>query len=163
MDKRILAAFAVFIVVGVLAAVFFAGPWSIVPQQPQEELDFTVSGSNECLRFLTRTVQTAYVPFRVGANEQWQISIECTQMPGPGGWTEIYLYRGYWDKGNNHICMSEDLYPIIDQIEATDFKVETNSTFTQTFGGSTPQSYTLFFILPPGGIGTYHITLKQTA
>ena len=161
MDKRTIAVIAAVAVVIVLAAVFAAGPWSIAPQQPQDELDFTVSGSNECLRFLTRTVQTAYVPFRTGANQQWQLSIECTQMPGAGGWTEIYLYRGFWNEGSNYMCMSEDLYPIIDQIETTDFQVKTNSTFTQTFGESTPQSYTLFFLMPPGGNGTYHVTLKQ--
>ncbi len=161
MDKRIIAVIAAVAVVFVLAAVFTSGPWSIAPQQPQDELDFTVSGSNECLRFLTRTVQTAYVPFRTGANEQWQLSIECTQMPGAGGWTEIYMYKGYWNEGNDYMCMSEDIYPIIDQIETTDFQVKTNSTFTQTFGESTPQSYTLFFIMPPGGNGAYHVTLKQ--
>jgi len=161
MDKRTIAVIAAVAVVIVLAAVFAAGPWSIAPQQPQDELDFTVSGSNECLRFLTRTVQTAYVPFRTGANQQWQLSIECTQMPGAGGWTEIYQYRGFWNEGSNYMCMSEDLYPIIDQIETTDFQVKTNSTFTQTFGESTHQSYTLFFLMPPGGNGTYHVTLKQ--
>jgi hypothetical protein len=160
MDKKI-AIIAVIAVVVIFAAVFAAGPWSIMPQQIQEELDFTVSGSNDCLRFLTPTVQTAYVPFRTGANEQWQVSIECTQMPGAQGWTEVYLYKGYWEQGTNYMCLSKDLYPIIDKIETTDFQIKTNSTFTETFGDSTPQSYTLFFLMPPGGTGTYHVTLKQ--
>jgi len=161
MNKKVLALIALVVVVGALVAIFTAEPWSVAPPQSQEELDFTVSGSNECLRFLDRNVQTAYIPFRTGANEQWQLTINCTQMPGAGGWTEVYMYKGYWDEGSDHKCVSQDLYPIIDQIETTDFQIRTNSTFTENFGESTSQSYTLFFILPSGGTGTYHVALTQ--
>lgn len=161
MNKKFSALIAIAVVAGALATIFVAAPWSVSPQQPQQELDFTVSGTNECLRFLTKTVLTAYVPFRVRANEEWQLSIDCTEMPGAGAWTDVYIYGGYWDGGSDHKCMSQDLYPIIAQIESTDFQIRTNSTFTETFGESTPQNYTLFFIFPAGGSGTFHINLNQ--
>lgn len=161
MNKKILGLIAVAVVAGALATIFLTEPWLTAPQQRQQELDFTVSGTNECLRFLTKTVQTAYVPFRTGANEQWQLTIDCLEMPGAGAWTDVYIYKGYWDKGSDYKCMSQDLYSIIDQIESTDFQIRTNSTFTETFGESTPQSYTLFFIFPAGGSGTFHIKLNQ--
>lgn len=134
---------------------------NLKPQQKQSELDFSVSGTNDCLRFLHRTVNLAYLPISTCANEQWRLSIECTQMPGAGGWTEVYMYPGYWNEGINNMCIAEDLYPIISQIETTNFQIKTNSTFTHTFGDNTPQSYTLFFLMPPGGNGTYHIMLNK--
>jgi hypothetical protein len=98
---------------------------------------FTVIGTNDCLRFLNKTIQTAYVPFRTGANEQWQLTVNSTKMPGAGAYTDVYLYKGYWDKGSNYKCMSEDLYPIIDQIDSADFQIRTNNSFTETLGDST--------------------------
>ena len=161
MNKKISIIITTIAIFGVFSTVFVASTHFALPQQSQDELDLTVSGKNECLRYLTRTVQTAYVPFRTGANEQWQVTIECVETPGAGGWTDVYLYNGYWNEGTNYKCLSEDLYPIIDKIESTEFRIQSNNTFTQTFGESTPQSYTLFFLLPVGGQGTYQIKVNQ--
>ncbi len=150
----------IIVICGLIFVVFNSSLLSVL-QEPQQELDFNVSGANECLRFLTPTVETVYVPFRTGAGEQWQLTINCTQSPSAGAWTDVYLYRGYWDGGNDHKCISEDLYPIISKIEATDLQIKTNNTFTQTFGESTPQGYTVFFIFPPGGQTTYQVKLTQ--
>ncbi len=160
MNNKIWGLIAVGFIAVALATIFLIEPWLASPER-QQTLDFTVSGTNECLRFLTKTVQTAYVPFRTGANEKWQLTINCTEMPGAGAWTDVYIYEGYWDGGSDHKCDSQDIYPIIDQIESMDFEIRTNSTFTDIFGESTPQSYTVFFIFPAGGSATFHITLNQ--
>ena len=126
------------------------------------ELDFTVSGTNECLRFLTSTVSVCYVPIPTGANENWQLTINRTEMYGGANvWTDVYIYKGYWDNGIDYKCMSEDLYPIIGEIESADGQIRTDTPFKASFCGSTPESYTVFFIFPPGGQATFHITLKQ--
>ncbi len=52
-------------------------------------------------------------------------------------------------------------YPIIDEIQSADFRIETNSTFTRTFGGPATQSYTFFFIFPPGGQSTLNFKLQK--
>jgi hypothetical protein len=161
MNKRFFGLIAViFVICMVSATIWVAGPWSAALQQPQKELDFTVCGTNDCLRFLTKTVQTAYVPFRTDADEQWQLTIDST-MPAQGAWTDAYIYNGYWDNGTDYKCMSEDLYPIISQIETTSFQIKSNSTFIETFGASTPRSYTLFFIFPPGGTSTFNVKLEK--
>jgi hypothetical protein len=132
------------------------------PQGPPKELDFTVSGKNECLRFLNSTLSTVYVPISTGANEKWQLTVNATKMPGgANGWTDVYVYKGYWDRGNNHMCISEDLYPILKDMESADAQVRGGAPYTANFGGSIPQSYTVFFIFPPGGQSTFHVTLKQ--
>jgi hypothetical protein len=162
MNKKVSSLLAVVIISCALVTVFLVGPSLTLPQQPQHELDFTVSGKNDCLRFLNSTVQTVYVPFRTGANEQWQLTINSTKMPGgTNGWTDVYIYNGYWDTGSNHTTMSEDLYPILSDIKSADAQIKGNTPYTQTFGGSAPESYTVFFIFPPGGQATFHITLKQ--
>ncbi len=132
-------------------------------QQPAKELDFTVSGSSDCLRFLNSSVPTVYVPFTLVANENWQLTINCTKMPGgANGYTDVYLYKGYWTGESNHICTSSDLYPILSEIKSTDHQIRLNTPFTQTFGESTQQSYTIFFVIPPGGQqATFQVTLKQ--
>jgi hypothetical protein len=158
-NKKTLALIAVVIVAVALPAAFLSMP----SQGKQEPLDFTVSGTNTCLRFLDRNVSTAYIPFRTGANEKWNLTIYCSQMPTPNAWTDLFMYNDYWDEGANHTCLSEDLYPILSQIESSDYRVQVNSTFTKTFGGATPESHTLFFIFPPNGQGTFHITLVQVA
>lgn len=161
MNKKILGLVAFAIIVVTLGSVILVGLWLGTPQL-QQELDFTVTGTNECLRFLTRTVQTAYVPFRTGANEQWLLTVECVDS-ADNAWTEVYVYEGYWDDGAENKCMSEDLYPIIDEIESMDFEIRTNNTFTRVFGESILRSCTLFFIFPAGGSSTYHIKLNQTS
>jgi hypothetical protein len=84
-------------------------------------------------------------------------------MPGgANGWTDVYIYKGYWNGGSNYTCTSRDLYPILRDIQSVDRQIRTNSTFTETYGGSTQQSYTVFFVVPPGGQqATFHVTLKQ--
>lgn len=101
-----------------------------------------------------------YVPFTVAANQQMQLTINSTKMPGTGGWVDVYLYRGYWDKGVNNTCVSGDVYSILSDIKATDEVVMQNAPYTATFGESTQQSYTVFFLFPPGGQAQFHITLK---
>ena len=134
------------------------------PQATPRELDFTISGTNDCLRFLNTTVSVCCVPVATAANENWLLTINCTKMPGgDNGWTEVYIYRGYWDKGIGNKCMSEDLYPILKDIESADAEIRGSIPFTRGFGGSTPQSYTVFFIFPPGGQATFHVTLTRAS
>jgi hypothetical protein len=131
-------------------------------QAPTGALDFTVSGSSDCLRFLNTSVPTVYVPFTIAANENWQLAITASKMPGgANGWTDVYIYNGYWDGGTNHTCKAGDLYPIINDVESADFQIRANTPYTKTFGDTTQQSYTVFFVLPPGGQATFHVKLKQ--
>ena len=128
-------------------------------QQPNKAMDFTVSGTNNCLRFLNSTVSIVYVPFTVAANGHGQLTITCTKMPGgSNGYTDIYIYKGYWDKGTGHMCMSADVYPILSEINSADFELKGTTSYNATYGGSTQESYTVFFVLPPGGPATFHIT-----
>ncbi len=164
--KFVLTSVAVLIIIIVVAggaALFLYNP-AETPRLPTGELDFTVTGSSDCLRFLNSTVPTVYVPFTIEGNIQYQLSVNCTKMPGgSNGWTDVYIYSGYWDKGTNHTCKAQDLYPIINEIKSTDLEIKANQPYTQTFGhtGTGQESYTVFFVLPPGGQATFHITLKQ--
>jgi hypothetical protein len=124
-------------------------------------MDFTVSGSNDCLRFLSRTVETAYVPLAIGANEKWELSIECTDIGTVNGWVDLYIYDGYWDAGVENKCFSEDIYAILDDVVSLDFELSVANPYLKTYGNSTFETYTLFFIFPPGGHSTFHILLKQ--
>jgi hypothetical protein len=135
---------------------------SLAPsKQATEAMDFTVSGSNNCLRFLNETVSVCYVPFTVAANGQGQLTINCTKMPGgANGYTDIYLYNGYWDNGTNHQCLSADIYPILNNIHSANYELKGTTSYYATYGGSTQQSYTVFFVMPPGGQATFHITYK---
>ena len=76
------------------------------PQTPTGELNLTVNGSSSCLRFLNDSVPMVYVPFTVAANQQMQLTINATKMPGATAYTEIYVYNGYWNKGENNTCRS---------------------------------------------------------
>ena len=127
----------------------------------QEELDFTISGSNECLRFLTRDVGVVYVPFTTGLNEHWNLVVECTEIATSSGWTDLYLYEGYWDEGVDNKCYSEDIYSILDGVESLDYELSLDNPYSQVFGGVKSASYTLFFIFPPGGPSSFHITLGK--
>ncbi len=164
MRKKTLATIIaiVLILTGALSAVVYSVNLP-VQQYTQQELSFAVSGTNDCLRFLDREVQTVCIPFRAGANEQWRLTIDCSKMPGSGAgaWTDLYVYNGYWDKGNDHKCVSEQLYPIIDEIETADFRIQANNTFSGVFGASTPQSYTFFIIFPTGGSSTFNVRLEK--
>jgi hypothetical protein len=161
LNKKLVALVAVVAVaVSVFAMVWFGS--SLFSVQPkQEALDFTVTGSNDCLRFLERTVKAVYVPFHTGANEQWQLTIECLEMPGQGGWTDLYFYDEYWDGGANHVCLSADMYPILSDIPASENRMSTTSPYSEVFGGANPQSHTVFFVYPPGGNATFNIKLER--
>jgi len=108
MNKKVFGS-VVAVVLCALVAVLFLESHFIPLREVTEEMDFIVSGSNDCLRFLNSTVSTCYIPFKTGANENWQLTINATKMPGgANGWTDVYIYKGYWDEGNNHKCTSED-------------------------------------------------------
>ena len=159
MNKKIVLGLVIAVVV-ICALAAVAVSMMTPAQTPTGELDFTVSGSSDCLRFLNASVPTVYVPFTVAANENWQLTVNCTKMPGgANGWTDVYIYKGYWDKGTNHTCKAGDLYPIINDVESADFEIKANQPYTQTFGESTQQSYTVFFVFPPGA-SAFHVTLK---
>jgi hypothetical protein len=163
-NKKITGIIVALIVICALVAgaIVYSMTPTHTPQTPTGALDFTVSGSSDCLRFLNSSVPTVYVPFTIAANENWQLTINATKMPGgANGWTDIYIYNGYWDKGTNHTCKAGDLYPIINDITSADFAMRTNAPYTKNFGESTQQSYTVFFVFPPGGQATFHVTLKQ--
>ena len=161
MNKKILGSVIAVVVICALA-IFLVPPLLALPQGTPQELDFTVSGTNDCLRFLNSTVSVCYVPIATGANENWQLTINSTKMPGgANGWTDVYIYKGYWNKGTDYKCTSEDLYPIIEDIESFDAQIRGGAPFTASFGGSTPESYTVLFIFPPGGQAVFHVTLKQ--
>ena len=164
MNKKIIGLVVTVVVICALAAVaavFLLAPANQASQTPTGQLDFTVSGTSDCLRFLNSSVPTVYVPFTIAANEHWQLTINSAKMPGgANGWTDVYIYKGYWEGGTNHICKSGDLYPIITDIKSADFEIRANSPYTQTFGDSTQQSYTVFFVIPPSGPATFHVTLK---
>lgn len=163
LNKKILGLVIAVIVVCASVAAFLVVSSLASAQQPTGELDFTVNGTSDCLRFLNSSVPTIYVPFTVAANENWQLTINCAKMPGGvNGWTDVYIYKGYWNGGSNYTCVSSDLYPILNDIQSTDHQIRLNVSFTQTYGESTQQSYTVFFVVPPGGQqATFHVTLKQ--
>ncbi len=161
--KKILGLVAIVIVVAVgLPTVFFFDSLNTSTQLPTKEMDFVVSAKSDCLRFLNSSVPTFYVPFAIAANENWQLTVNCTKMPGgANGWTDVYLYNGYWDGGINNLCKAGDLYPIISDIQNVNFEIKANQPYIDTFGVSTEQSYTVFFVVPPGGPSEFHVTLKQ--
>jgi len=163
MNKKILGLLVAVIVICALAAAFLAQSTLTPTQQPTGALDFTVSASSDCLRFLNSSVQTIYVPFTVAANENWDLSINCTKMPGgANGYTDVYVYNGYWNRGSNHTCNASDLYPILSDIHSVDQQIRLGQPFAETYRASTQQSYTIFFVVPPGGTqATFQVTLKQ--
>jgi hypothetical protein len=155
----IITAMSICVVVIVAAVLLF--PQNQTHATPTGALDFTVSGSSDCLRFLNGSVPTFYVPFTVAADQRMVLTINATRMPGgANGWTDIYVYDGYWDGGLNHTCRATDLYPIMGSIKSADFAVKANQPYTHTFGEASQQSYTVFFVVPPGGQATFHVTLK---
>ncbi|MCW4024045.1 MAG: hypothetical protein NWF01_03305 [Candidatus Bathyarchaeota archaeon] len=129
---------------------------------PTGPLDFTVAGSNDCLRFLNSSVKVVYVPFTLDANQNWQLTINATKMPGgANAWVDIYVYDDYWDNGADNICQAGDIYTILPDIQSTDFALKASEPYTQTFQDTAKHSYTIFFVLPPGGQSEFQITLQQ--
>ncbi|HSV49248.1 MAG TPA: hypothetical protein VLH35_02945 [Candidatus Acidoferrales bacterium] len=164
--KRIvsIAAIITIIIIGVVAAVVLQSTLNQTTQTKvtPRELDFTVSGKNACLRFLNDSVSVVYVPIATGANENWELTINATKMAGgAGGWVDLYTYDGYWDGGVNNTCLSRDVYPILANIADAEAQLKASEPYTQTFGGAAAETHTLFFIYPPGGQSTFHVTLKQ--
>jgi hypothetical protein len=164
MDKKLVAIAAVVIIVCAAAgtaAYCYLAP-NTTPQSLTGELDFTVTGSSSCLRFLNESVPIVYVPFTVAANQQMQLTVNASKMPGATAYTEVYFYNGYWDNGDNNTCKSADVYPIISDIEIADYTLTANAPYIHVFGDTAQKSYTVFFLFPPGGPSTFHITLKPT-
>ncbi len=162
MNKKVLALVIVVIVASASVATFLVAS-SIPPvRQATGPLDFTVSGTSDCLRFLNSSVPAVYVPFTTAANQLWQLTINCTKMSGgANGYTDVYLYKGYWNNGVNHTCTSAQLYSILNDIQPTNQQIRLSTPYTETFGDTTQQSYTIFFVLPPGGQqSTFHVTLQ---
>lgn len=159
-NERILSSVGICTVLFVLIGTFLVSSFfssNII----QDELDFTVSGSNDCLRFLSRTVETVYVPLAIEANERWELSIECTDIAAVNGWVDLYIYDGYWDDGVENKCFSEDIYVILDDVVNLDYKLSVANPYLNIYENSTFETYTLFFIFPPGGPSTFHISFKQ--
>ena len=163
LNKKVSGLVVVVIVVCASLGGFLAMTIVAPAQHPTGALDFTVSGTSDCLRFLNSSVPAVCVPFTVAANEKWQLTINCTKMSqGINGYTDVYLYKGYWNGGNNYTCTSSQLYPILNDIQSTDHQIRLGASFTENFGGPTQQSYTIFFVIPPGGQqSTFHVTYKQ--
>jgi hypothetical protein len=161
MNKKLLSLIVgVLVICAVMAAILVESSIASA-KQATKAMDFTVSGTNDCLRFLNSTVSVCYVPFTVAANQNWQLTINCTKMPGgANGYTDIYIYNGYWDNGTNNVCMSADLYPILSQIQSNNYELKGTTSYSATFSGSTQESHTIFFVLPPGGPAAFHITYK---
>jgi hypothetical protein len=101
------------VVVCVLVGSFAVESTMGTTKQVTKEIQFTVTGKNDCLRFINETVGMIYVPFAVDANKQGQLIVNCIKMPdGANGYTDIYVYKGYWDEGTNHTCISNNVYSI---------------------------------------------------
>ncbi len=163
LDKKILGLVVAIIVICTSGTVVILSSLLTSAQQPTGALDFSVTGSSDCLRFLNSSVPAVYVPFTTAANTNWQLTINCTKMSGgANGYTDIYIYKGYWNGGSNYTCTSNELYPILNDIECTNQQIRLGSPVTETYGGSAQKSYTIFFVFPPGGQqSTFNISLKQ--
>lgn len=159
-NERILGSVGIFFVAIVLFGSFYVF-LSFQSTNIQEELDFSVSGSNDCLRFLSRTVETVYIPINTGSNEFWELIIECIDISTPNGWVDLYIYDGYWDEGVYNKCLSADIYSILDGVVSLNYELGKNNPYSQVFGGNSQESHTIFFIFPPGGSSTYHVTLTK--
>jgi hypothetical protein len=164
LNKEKIAGIIVSILIVFALVASFAVQSTMAPsKQATSEIQFTVSGKNDCLRFLNETVGLVYVPFTVDTNKQGQLTINCTKMPGgANGYTDIYIYKGYWDEGINHTCLSSNVYSILSQIHSADYELKGTTSYNQTFGGSTQESYTVFFVFPPGGQATFQVAYKPT-
>ena len=163
MNGKVLGLIVIVIVVFALSAGFLVES-SFAPAQTPKELDFIVSGSSDCLRFLNSSVPTIYVPFTTAANQNWQLTINCTKMPGGTNvYTDVYVYKGYWNGGSNYTCTSSQIYPILSDLQSTGYEIRLNTPFTQTYN-EPAQSYTVFFVVPPSGQqATFHVTYKQVS
>ena len=163
MNKKLIAITAAVIVICALSAsvayCYLASPASSM--SPTGELDLTINGSSSCLRFLNDSVPMVYLPFTVAANQPMQLTINASKMPA-NGYTEVYVYNGYWNQIVNNTCKSGDVYSILSDIKSVDFTLNANKPYIAIFQNTTQKSYTMFFVFPPGGPTTFHVTLKPT-
>ena len=164
MNKKWLSLIVGVVAICALSAAMFVESYMAAPPQATKSMDFTVSGTNDCLRFLNESVSMVYIPLNVAANQEWQLTVNCTKMPGgSNGYTDIYIYNGYWDNGTDHKCVSAEVYPILSQIHSADFELKGPTAYTKNFSGSKEASYTVFFVFPPGGQATFHVTYVLVA
>lgn len=164
MNKHLIFGLIITALVACVIVAFAVMSLTVVPQNnqtPSSEFSFTVTNQSSCLRFLNSSVPVFYVPFTVAAGQTGTLTVNCTQMPGgANGWTDVYVYRGFWDEGADHICNSGDIYPILSNVESADFAIKLNQPYVGSFGEADQQSYTLFFVVPPGGPSTFQVSFK---
>ena len=164
MNKHLIFGLIITILVACVIIAFAVMSLTVVPQNnqtPSGEFSFTVSSKSSCLRFLNSSVPVVYVPFTVAAGQTGELTVNCTQMPGgDNGWTDVYIYRGFWDEGVEHICTAGDIYPILNNVESADYAITLNQPYVGSFGEADQQGYTLFFVVPPGGPSTFQVSFK---
>ena len=171
--KIVVGIVAIFVVVIAVAAVIFLLP----KPSGQEELDFTISGTSERMN---PVVPMCYVPFKTGADEQWNLTIECLEMPRLLSYVSVIQYNGYWDKGEDFRCTSEDMYSIVTELTTLEV-IGVNSSalkeeypswghiynataYTGVYGSDEAESFTVFFAFPSSdgeGVGKFHVTLEK--
>lgn len=154
MNKKIIVGVAIVLVVVIAVAVVFLFP-RLSPEQ--QELDLTIR---------VESPEIYYIPFRTSADERWNLTIECLEMPSDLAWVTILHYNDYWDEGTDCRCQQEDLYSIATELTelqkiAVDPEIqqkyplhaEYNTTvYTGIYGTSKAQSFTIFIPSPR----TYH-------
>jgi len=164
MNKLLIFGLTITALVACALAAFAVVSLTAAPQNtetPSGEFSFTVTNQSSCLRFLNTSVPVIYVPFTVAADQTGTLTVNCTQMPGgANGWTDVYIHRGLWDEGVDHICESGDMYPILVDVESAEFAVKLGQPYVASFGETEQQSYTVFFLVPPGGPSTFQVTYK---
>ena len=164
MNKNLFFGTTITILITSVIVVYVGMSLMAIPQTtntPSDEFSFIVSSHSSCLRFLNSSVPVIYVPFTVASGQTAELTVNCTQMPGgDNGWTDVYIYRGFWDQGADHICNSGDIYPILGNVEPVDYAIKLNQPYVASFGKADLQSYTVFFLVPPGGPSTFQISFK---
>jgi hypothetical protein len=164
LNKQLVFSLIISITVACIIATYAAVTLTVAPQQtelPSTAFTYTISASSNCLRFLNNSVPVMYVPFTVAAGQTGKLIINCTEIPGvSNGWTDVYIYKGYWDGGADHICRAGDIYSILKDIEPTDFAIKIGQSYVGNFSEETQQSYTLFFLVPPGGPSAFTVSYK---
>jgi hypothetical protein len=53
--------------------------------------------------------------------------------------------------------------PIINDIMNADLQLRANTPYIRRLNGINQQSHSLFFVIPPGGQSTFHVTYKQVS
>ena len=131
--KILLGLIPIIVIIGCTAIILSQSSIAPAAGTPRE-LDFTVSGKNACLRFLNDSVSVVYVPIATGANENWELTINATNMAGgAGGWVDLYVYEGYWDGGANNTCLSKDMYPILANVVDAEAQLKASDTIHANF------------------------------